>query len=158
MLHLASTQYWDWPAGGNTGRLFLTFGGRVCTDRISNCPLDRVLTYKNLIYLLNLQLCTSNRCCINVFSSEIQTGLVRHCWSELFALGLSQCAESMNLPTILAAIVNHLQNSVQEGKEYYKTQLLRKNFCPRTKTLLNFSFGVFRCVMYVTLILTVICP
>ena len=24
-------------------------------DRISNCPLDRVLTYKNLIYLLNLQ-------------------------------------------------------------------------------------------------------
>ena len=27
----------------------------VCADRISNCPLDRVLTYKNLIYLLNLQ-------------------------------------------------------------------------------------------------------
>ena len=26
-----------------------------CADRISNCPLDRVLTYKNLIYLLNLQ-------------------------------------------------------------------------------------------------------
>ena len=44
----------DWPASGNTGRLFLTFGGPVCTDRISNCPLDRVLTY-NLIYLLNLQ-------------------------------------------------------------------------------------------------------
>ena len=45
----------DWPAGGNTGRLFLAFGGPVCADRISNCPLDRVLTYKNLIYLLNLQ-------------------------------------------------------------------------------------------------------
>ena len=30
-------------------------GGPVCADRISNCPLDRVLTYKNLIYLLNLQ-------------------------------------------------------------------------------------------------------
>ena len=39
----------DRPAGGNTGRLFLVFGP------ISNCPLDRVLTYKNLIYLLNLQ-------------------------------------------------------------------------------------------------------
>ena len=37
------------------GRLFLTFGGPVCADRISNCPLDRVLTYKTLIYLLNLQ-------------------------------------------------------------------------------------------------------
>ena len=47
----------DRPAGGNTGRLFLAFGGPVCADRISNCPLDRVLTYKNLIYLLNLQYC-----------------------------------------------------------------------------------------------------
>ena len=47
----------DRPAGGNTGRLFLVFGGPVCADRISNCPLDRVLTYKNLIYLLNLQFC-----------------------------------------------------------------------------------------------------
>ena len=55
MRHLASAQYWDRPAGGDTGRLFLAFGGPVYTDRISNCPLDRVLTYKNLIYLLNLQ-------------------------------------------------------------------------------------------------------
>ena len=51
--HLASAQYWTGP--GNTGRLFLTFGRPVCADWISNCPLDRVLTYKNLIYLLNLQ-------------------------------------------------------------------------------------------------------
>ena len=53
--HLASVQHWTGLAGGNTGRLFLTFGGPVCTARISYCPLDRVLTYKNLIYLLNLQ-------------------------------------------------------------------------------------------------------
>ena len=58
MRHLASAQYWDQPAGGDTGRLFLVFGGPVCADRISNCPLDRVLTYKNLIYLLNLQVST----------------------------------------------------------------------------------------------------
>ena len=57
MRHLANAQYWDRPAGGNTGRLFLAFGGPVCADRFSNCPLDRVLTYKNLIYLLNLQFC-----------------------------------------------------------------------------------------------------
>ena len=55
MRHLANAQYWDRPAGGNTGRLFLAFGGPVCADRFSSCPLDRVLTYKNLIYLLNLQ-------------------------------------------------------------------------------------------------------
>ena len=53
--HLASAQYWAGLAGGNTGRLFLTFGGPVRADRISYCPLDRALTYKNLIYLLNLQ-------------------------------------------------------------------------------------------------------
>ena len=35
--HLGSAQYY----GGNTGRLFLAFGGPVCADRISNCPLDR---------------------------------------------------------------------------------------------------------------------
>ena len=55
MCHLASAQYWDRPAGGNTGRLFLTFGGPVCAVWINSCPLDRALTYKNLIYLLNLQ-------------------------------------------------------------------------------------------------------
>ena len=53
--HLASAQHWAGLAGGDTGRLFLTFGGPVRADRISYCPLDRVLTYKNLIYLLNLQ-------------------------------------------------------------------------------------------------------
>ena len=41
MRHLANAQYWDRPAGGNTGRLFLAFGGPVCADRISYCPLDR---------------------------------------------------------------------------------------------------------------------
>ena len=54
--HLGSAQYWDRPTGGNTGRLFLAFGGPVCADRINDCPLDRLLTHKNLIYLLNLQI------------------------------------------------------------------------------------------------------
>ena len=63
MRHLASAQYWDRPAGGNTGRLFLMFGGPVCADRSSNCPLDRVLTYKNLIDLLNLQFSVDSRHC-----------------------------------------------------------------------------------------------
>ena len=54
----------DRPAGGDTGRLFLTFGGPVCADRISYCPLDRVLTYKNLIYLLNLQI--ARKACLRI--------------------------------------------------------------------------------------------
>ena len=40
--HLASAQYWAGLAGGDTGRLFLTFGGPVRADRISYCPLDRM--------------------------------------------------------------------------------------------------------------------
>ncbi|XP_036374218.1 nuclear receptor subfamily 2 group C member 1 isoform X1 [Megalops cyprinoides] len=42
--------------------------------------------------------------------------LMKACWNELFALGLAQCAQVMNVATILAAIINHLQNSLQEEK------------------------------------------
>ena len=55
-MHPLANAQWDRPAGGNTGGIFLSFDGLVCTDQISNCPLDRVLTYKTLIYLLNLQI------------------------------------------------------------------------------------------------------
>ena len=41
------------PASGNTGRLFLMSA----PTGLAYCPLDRVLMYKNLIYLLNLQNC-----------------------------------------------------------------------------------------------------
>lgn len=47
---------------------------------------------------------------------DCNTSLVRACWNELFTLGLAQCAQVMSLSTILAAIVNHLQNSIQEGR------------------------------------------
>ncbi|XP_061423341.1 nuclear receptor subfamily 2 group C member 2-like isoform X4 [Lethenteron reissneri] len=47
---------------------------------------------------------------------EGNTGLVRACWNELFTLGLAQCAQVMNLSTILTAIVNHLQASLQQDK------------------------------------------
>ncbi|KAF3697051.1 Nuclear receptor subfamily 2 group C member 2 [Channa argus] len=47
---------------------------------------------------------------------EANTSLVRACWNELFTLGLAQCAHAMNLSTILAAIINHLQSSIQDDK------------------------------------------
>ena len=46
---------------------------------------------------------------------ECHTALVRACWNEIFTLGLAQCSQVMNLSTILAAIVNHLQTSIQDG-------------------------------------------
>ncbi|XP_041350086.1 orphan steroid hormone receptor 2-like isoform X2 [Gigantopelta aegis] len=51
-----------------------------------------------------------------MLSPEMQTTLVRSCWSELFTLGLSQCSTTMCLPTILAAILNHLQSSLLQEK------------------------------------------
>lgn len=47
---------------------------------------------------------------------DCNTSLVRACWNELFTLGLAQCSQVMSLSTILAAIVNHLQNNIQEDK------------------------------------------
>ncbi|XP_068595066.1 nuclear receptor subfamily 2 group C member 1 [Brachionichthys hirsutus] len=42
--------------------------------------------------------------------------LMKACWNELFALGLAQCSSLMNVGTILGAIINHLQTSLQEDK------------------------------------------
>ncbi|XP_028286423.1 nuclear receptor subfamily 2 group C member 1 [Parambassis ranga] len=42
--------------------------------------------------------------------------LMKACWNELFALGLAQCSSIMNVGTILSAIINHLQTSLQEEK------------------------------------------
>lgn len=41
---------------------------------------------------------------------------MKACWNELFALGLAQCSNVMNVGTILSAIINHLQTSLQEGR------------------------------------------
>ncbi|XP_071818136.1 orphan steroid hormone receptor 2-like isoform X2 [Apostichopus japonicus] len=49
-------------------------------------------------------------------SPDCHTVMVQKCWSELFTLGLAQCANSMALSTILTAIVNHLQTSLQQDK------------------------------------------
>lgn len=44
------------------------------------------------------------------------TNQVRACWHQLFTLGLTQCGQGMVLSTTLMAIINHLQNSIQEDK------------------------------------------
>ncbi|XP_076469679.1 orphan steroid hormone receptor 2-like [Babylonia areolata] len=55
--------------------------------------------------------------CFQLLSADTQTTLVRWCWSELFTLGLAQCSQIMCLPTILAAILNHLQTALQNGED-----------------------------------------
>ncbi|XP_071961645.1 orphan steroid hormone receptor 2-like isoform X2 [Antedon mediterranea] len=51
-----------------------------------------------------------------IMGSDCHTAMVQKCWSELFTLGLGQCSQSMALSTILTAIVNHLQTSLQQDK------------------------------------------
>ncbi|XP_068601195.1 nuclear receptor subfamily 2 group C member 2 [Brachionichthys hirsutus] len=52
----------------------------------------------------------------SALGQETNTSLVRSCWNELFTLGLAQCAHVMNLSTILTAIINHLQSTIQDDK------------------------------------------
>ncbi|TNM86925.1 nuclear receptor subfamily 2 group C member 2 isoform X1 [Takifugu flavidus] len=52
----------------------------------------------------------------SALGQEANTSLMRSCWNELFILGLAQCAHVMNLSTILTAIINHLQSSIQDDK------------------------------------------
>lgn len=52
----------------------------------------------------------------SALGQDSNTSLVRACWNELFTLGLAQCAQIMNLSTILAAIISHLQSSIQDDK------------------------------------------
>uniref|UniRef100_A0A672ZTI4 Nuclear receptor subfamily 2, group C, member 2 n=1 Tax=Sphaeramia orbicularis TaxID=375764 RepID=A0A672ZTI4_9TELE len=54
----------------------------------------------------------------SALGQEANTSLVRACWNELFTLGLAQCAHVMNLSTILSAIINHLQSSIQDGMDH----------------------------------------
>lgn len=57
-----------------------------------------------------------NLSAFQIFSTDVQISLVRSCWSELFALGLSQCAQALAFPSIVLSIINHLQNSVVHQK------------------------------------------
>ncbi len=41
---------------------------------------------------------------------------MRNAWSDLFVLGMAQCAGAMNLQAILSAIVTHLQTSVAQER------------------------------------------
>ena len=61
--------------------------------------------------------------CFICYSQETQTALVKSCWSELFTLGLAQCANNMSLSTILMAILNHLQSALQQGKHFILTTI-----------------------------------
>ncbi|XP_066175390.1 nuclear receptor subfamily 2 group C member 1 isoform X6 [Sylvia atricapilla] len=51
-----------------------------------------------------------------VLGQDNSISLVKACWNELFTLGLAQCSQVMNVATILAAFVNHLQGSLQQDK------------------------------------------
>lgn len=76
---------------------------------------------------------------INFFSFSFwrpENGItqIKACWNELFALGLAQCAQVMNVETILTAIVSHLQSSLEEGRTQF-------NAAP------NFKWGILHFVL-----------
>merc|ERR1719273_1310714 len=52
----------------------------------------------------------------STLSYDTQVALVRNAWSDIFVLGMAQCAQTMNLQNILSSIVSHLQTSVSQDK------------------------------------------
>ena len=50
----------DRPASGNTGRLFLCLAGRSAPTGLAYCPLDRVLTFFFIFFLV----------CYNAYDTE----------------------------------------------------------------------------------------
>lgn len=57
-----------------------------------------------------------NIAAFQLLDADFQVLLIRSCWSELFVLGLAQSSQAMNLSTILAAILNHLQTHTLHDK------------------------------------------
>ncbi|KAK3584892.1 hypothetical protein CHS0354_023481 [Potamilus streckersoni] len=62
-----------------------------------------------------------------ILSQDVQTTLVRSCWNQLFILGLAQCANTMSLPSMLMAVLNHLQSFLEQDK----------NVSERVKTVID---------------------
>lgn len=50
------------------------------------------------------------------FGWDTQVSLLQGCWTELFALGLAQCSQSLSLATILSALISHLHASIAQDK------------------------------------------
>ena len=66
---------------------------------------------------------------VSRYRSDLQIGLVRGCWSELFSLGMAQCSQLMSLPDILSAIITALKTSVAQDKvSAQRVKLVRTNF------------------------------
>lgn len=103
------------------------FSSSPCTGHVRSLPFQLLGmktcdSRKSFCYKLTLQPPSSHVSASP--SQEANTSLVRACWNELFTLGLAQCAHVMNLSTILAAIINHLQSTIQDGTD----QRLRHHF------------------------------
>ncbi|XP_055047115.2 nuclear receptor subfamily 2 group C member 1 isoform X1 [Misgurnus anguillicaudatus] len=88
-------------------------------------PAFQALGYVDVSYIVdvschvkyNYRLYILISCVAYLFSSSDNSiTLMKACWNELFALGLAQCSHIMNVETILTAIINHLQTSLDEEK------------------------------------------
>ena len=130
--HLASAHHWAGLAGGDTGRLFLTFGGPVRADRISYCPLDRVLTYKNLIYLLNLQVCIDK-----IEKKDDQSRIIDVVFVTVNFSECEVCQYSLGNDTLL----------MKQNWETYWNETKQVEAVQEQDSLLQVSLDVFMCIL-----------
>ncbi|XP_044740986.1 nuclear receptor subfamily 2 group C member 1-A-like isoform X2 [Chrysoperla carnea] len=53
---------------------------------------------------------------LKTLNSDTQITLLRNCWTELFVLGLSQCASILSLSSILSSLMTQLHSTVSQDK------------------------------------------
>lgn len=51
-----------------------------------------------------------------MLDESMQIVTVKKCWKEIFALGLAQCADVINLNLILSAVIHHINNNSSKEK------------------------------------------
>ena len=75
---------------------FWRLAGRSAPTGLANCPLDRVLTYKNLIYLLNLQICLVRCLFVSRFTNIV---LVVYSWKKNQKMSFAKTKILLNIET-----------------------------------------------------------
>ena len=92
---------------------FWHLAGRSAPTGLANCPLDRVLTYKNLIYLLNLQFSLrKHHLDLFVADTALKVSLSLYCYTTSISHGVENNFPRLRGKGISDAIFSLLINAV----------------------------------------------
>lgn len=89
----------------------------VTTAANNSCVYDSsYITEIGSRLLINIVNWAKSVAAFQVLAADVQEGLTRARWAELFVLALVQCRYSLGLPKLMAAVTHHLTDSVHERR------------------------------------------